>query len=74
MRAETHQAQGIGSGLLVDQQEVRLHVAVAVVSPLAAQCVVVVPRLQRQVIRQGFHHRSQDRVQVGSVPVRASRL
>ena len=31
-----HQAQGVGAGLLVDQHQVRLHVAVMVISPLAA--------------------------------------
>ena len=36
MRPETHQAQSAGAGLLVDQHQVRLHVAVAVSGPLAA--------------------------------------
>lgn len=63
-----HPAQDVGPGFLIDQQQVRLHVAVAVVSPLAAQRVVVVPRIQRQVSCQGFRDGSQDRVKSGPVP------
>ena len=42
--------------------------AVPVISPLAAQGVVVVPRLQRPIVGQGLHDGSQDGVEVCPVP------
>ena len=43
MRAEAHQAQRVGVGLLVDQHQVGLDVAIPVILPVPGQRVVAVP-------------------------------
>ena len=44
MRPQANQSQRVGVGLLVDQDQGGLDVAVAVIGPLAAQRMVVVAR------------------------------
>lgn len=61
MRAEAHQAQRVGVGLLVDQHQVGLDVAIPVILPVPGQRVVAVPRFQRLVVGE----RDQDGHQVG---------
>lgn len=61
MRAEPHQAQRVGVGLLVDQHQVGLDVAIPVILPVPGQRVVAVPRFQRLVAGE----RDQDGHQVG---------
>ena len=41
MRTQAHESQYVGIGLLIDQNEVRLYVAVPVIFPVASQGVKV---------------------------------
>ena len=61
MRAKAHQAQRVSIGLLVDQHQVGLDVAIPVILPVPGQRVVAVPRFQRLVAGE----RDQDGQQVG---------
>ena len=42
MRTQAHESQYVGIGLLIDQNEVRLHMAVTLIFPVASQGVVAV--------------------------------
>lgn len=53
MRPETDELQGIVVGLAVNQHQIGLDVAIAVVFPVANQRVIAVLFGQRLVIRQG---------------------
>ena len=55
MRPEANKPQRVGAVLLVDQHQVRLHVAITVIFPFAAQCMVVAPRFQGLLTSQGDH-------------------
>ena len=50
MRSEANKSQSVGIGLLVDQHEVRLYVAIAVIPPVTGQRMVAVSRFQKPVI------------------------
>lgn len=62
MGSEAHESKGLGVGLLVDEDQVGLDVAVSVVAPVAAQGVVVMPAAEGPVGGQGFHDGHQDSV------------
>jgi hypothetical protein len=68
VRAKTGQPQGIGVGLSVDQKQVRLDVALAIASPIAAQVMVVTPLIQRLVASQSDQNRHQIGIQCDPVP------
>ena len=68
MGSEANQAQGFDVGLLVDQHQVRLHVAVPVIVPLAAQRMVVVPRFEGLIVGQDPHDRYQDGIEGRPAP------
>ena len=59
MRPEADQPQCVDVGLLVDQHQVRPHMAVTVIGPLAAQRMVVVPVLKWNILGQCFEDRYQ---------------
>ena len=63
MGPQTNQQQGLGVGLPVNQHQVGLHVAVAVIGPFTAQRVVAVSGIQRSIVDQGVEDGSQARVQ-----------
>ena len=42
MRTQAHESQYVGIGLLIDQNEVRLHMAVTLIFPVASQGMVAV--------------------------------
>ena len=50
------------------QHQVRLHVAVAVVPPLAAQPMVVMPGFERMIVGQYLHHRDQAAIEERPMP------
>ena len=56
MRTQPHKSQNVGIGLLIDQNEVRLHMAVTVIFPVASQGVIAVTWLQRFINQQGRQH------------------
>ncbi|WP_425285514.1 hypothetical protein [Azotobacter beijerinckii] len=64
VRAKAYELQPLGILLPVDQHQVRLDVAVALVFPVASQRMVTVSRLQRLVIRQKLHHRKKAFVEI----------
>ena len=59
MRPEADQPQCVDVGLLVDQHQVRPNMAVAVIGPLAAQPMAVVPVLKWIILSQCFEDRHQ---------------
>ena len=63
MGPEANKPQRIGAVILVDQHQVGLHVAITVIFPLAAQCMVMLSRFQRLVIGQRDQDGHQDSVQ-----------
>ena len=63
MRPEANKPQPVAAVLLVDQHQVRLHVAITEVFPFAAQCMVMAPRFQGLVISQGDQDGNQSRFQ-----------
>ena len=63
MRPKANKPQRVGAMLPVDQHQVRLHVAITVIFPFAAQCMVVAPRFQGLVISQGDQDGNQSSVQ-----------
>ena len=52
MRSQPHQLKPLCIGLAVNQHQVGLDVAIAVVFPITGQCVVPVLFLERQIIGQ----------------------
>ena len=68
MRPEAHQSQRAGVGLLVDQDQVGLDVAIAVIGPLTAQCMVVAARGERLIGGQGLDEGRETGVERGPMP------
>ena len=60
MRAKPRQAQDVGIGLAVDQQQVGLDVAFTVARPIAGKVVIAVARIEGLIGRQ----RDQNRLEV----------
>lgn len=61
MRAKAHELQRLIVRQPVDQHEIGANVAVAVVTPVAGQGVIVVTRLERPVCNQSVQHRGKIR-------------
>jgi len=59
MRSDADQPQCVDVGLLVDQHQARPDMAVAVIGPLAAQRMVVVPVLKWNILSRCFEDRHQ---------------
>ena len=59
MRAKANQLQGVRVGRAVDQDQVGLDVAIAVIPPIARQRMVSVMWLQHLIVRQSGHDREQ---------------
>ena len=69
MRAEANEPQSVVIGFLVDQHQVGLYVAIAVIFPVARKRMVAASRLQRLIIREGDQDREQ--IAVERCPVAA---
>ena len=63
MGTKPHQLQGFIVRLPIDQNEVRPHMTIAVILPVAGKGVVTVPGFQRLILRQSGQHRHQKRIQ-----------
>lgn len=63
MGPEANKSQFVCGLLLIDQYQVRFQVAITEFFPLTAQCMVVVSRFQRLVIRQHDQDGNQNSVQ-----------
>ena len=59
MGTEPDEAQSVRIGFMVDQHQVRLHVAITVVLPVAGERMVAVSRFQRAIIGEGDEDRHQ---------------
>ena len=70
MRSETDQAQDLVVWLLVDQDQIRPHVAVAKVTPRAAQRMVVVACVEQNVVGKRVHDDREPFIEI--VPVAAA--
>ncbi|EFF46458.1 hypothetical protein XAUC_31650 [Xanthomonas citri pv. aurantifolii str. ICPB 10535] len=57
VRAKPRQSQGVGVGLAVDQQQVRLDVTFPIARPIAGKIVIAIACIERLIGRQCDQHR-----------------
>ena len=67
MGTDADEAQSVGIGFMVDQHQVRLHVAIPVICPVAGERMVAVSRFQRPIIGEGDQDRHQITIESRSV-------
>lgn len=67
MRSEADEPKHLVMGLFVDQHEVGPDMAVAEVAPRAAQRVVVVSRVEGDIVGEGVHNDGEPFIEVVSV-------